>query len=179
MKERGLCGRIQNYSLFPKKVNINYVLFSSLKLLTFYHHQVCLRKILSLILSFHRFSSFLPFCFLDEINFFLIHNKISPLLGNDFHGEIYDAVWTMALALRELHFDYELSSNNSSHRQMLADFDYTRKDMAENLMKKISKLSFEGASGRVSFSGANRIGTTALFQIQSINFNMILKIKRV
>lgn len=95
-------------------------------------------------------------------------NKIPPLLGNDLHGEIYDAVWTMALALKELQLDYELSSdNNSSHKQMLADFDYTRKDMAENLMNKISRLSFEGASGPVSFSGANRIGTTALFQIQS------------
>ena len=52
----------------------------------------------------------------------------------------------MALALKELQSDYELSSdNNSSHKQMLADFDYTRKDMAENLMNKISRLSFEGA----------------------------------
>jgi len=74
----------------------------------------------------------------------------------------------MSLALKELQSDYELSSdNNSNHKQMLADFDYTRKDMAENLMNKISRLSFEGASGLVSFSGANRIGTTALFQIQS------------
>lgn len=99
--------------------------------------------------------------------------KITPLLGNDFLGEIYDAVWTMALALKELQLDYEHSNDNSTHQQpaiLLSDFDYTRKDFSENLMQKISGLSFKGASGLVSFSGGNRIGTTAIFQIQSRQF---------
>lgn len=91
--------------------------------------------------------------------------------GDDFHGEIYDAVWTMALALRELQLDYDRQGNSSSspggnRRPSLADFSYARKDVAEQLMAKIASLRFQGASGLVSFSGADRIGTTALFQIQ-------------
>lgn len=89
------------------------------------------------------------------------------LSGDDFHGEIYDAIWTMALALRELQLDYDRRANASlAKRQSLADFNYARNDMAEELMRKISSLRFQGASGLVSFAGADRIGTTALFQIQ-------------
>ena len=80
----------------------------------------------------------------------------------------------MALALRELQLDYERQANASSSldkRQSLADFNYARKDMAEELMKKISSLRFQGASGLVSFSGTDRIGTTALFQIQGSAFS--------
>ena len=74
----------------------------------------------------------------------------------------------MALALRELQFDYDRKADDGHHdKPSLADFNYARKDMADQLMTKISSLRFHGASGLVSFSGADRIGTTALFQIQS------------
>lgn len=72
----------------------------------------------------------------------------------------------MALALRELQVEYD-SHSATKNKPSLADFNYNRKDMAEQLMAKISALRFQGASGLVSFSGADRIGTTALFQIQS------------
>jgi hypothetical protein len=71
----------------------------------------------------------------------------------------------MALALRELQSDY--LRQPAKERPSLANFNYARKDMAEQLMAKISSLRFQGASGLVSFSGADRIGTTSLFQIQS------------
>lgn len=73
----------------------------------------------------------------------------------------------MALALRELQSDYLRQPANNKERPSLANFNYARKDMAEQLMAKISSLRFQGASGLVSFSGADRIGTTSLFQIQS------------
>ena len=91
--------------------------------------------------------------------------QIPTIVGDEFHGEIYDAIWTMALALRELQADY--LRQPAKDRPSLANFNYARKDMAEQLMAKISSLRFQGASGLVSFSGADRIGTTSLFQIQS------------
>lgn len=100
--------------------------------------------------------------------------QIPNLSGDDLHGEIYDAVWTMALGLRELQLDYATgrqrpagATNTGTNGPSLADFNYARKDVAEQLMDKIAGLRFQGASGLVSFSGADRIGTTALFQIQS------------
>ena len=71
----------------------------------------------------------------------------------------------MALALRGLQLDY--NGQETKEKTSLANFNYARKDMAQQLMTKISSLRFQGASGLVSFSGADRIGTTALFQIQS------------
>uniref|UniRef100_A0A0P5B4G1 Metabotropic GABA-B receptor subtype n=1 Tax=Daphnia magna TaxID=35525 RepID=A0A0P5B4G1_9CRUS len=90
--------------------------------------------------------------------------QIPTITSDEFHGEIYDAIWTMALALRELQVDYVRQP--AKERPSLANFNYGRKDMAEQLMAKISSLRFQGASGLVSFSGADRIGTTSLFQIQ-------------
>ena len=113
------------------------------------------------------------------------------MAGDGFHGEIYDAVWTLALALGELQNELLLQqpnqrmSGNTSNgtfvgrgvpdgrlsrygSSSLSEFTYSRKDIAERLMTKISGLRFQGASGLVSFSGADRIGTTALFQIQSM-----------
>lgn len=98
-----------------------------------------------------------------------VKKKIPTISGDEFHGEIYDAIWTMALALKELQLDYD--SQPGKEKPSLASFNYTRKDMAEQLMTKISALRFQGASGLVSFSGADRIGTTALFQIQSLYAN--------
>ena len=99
---------------------------------------------------------------------------------DEFHGEIYDAIWTIALGLRDLHQDYDADHSRPSgsggrvedldRPTSLADFTYSRKDMADKLMSKISQLRFQGASGLVSFHGADRIGTTALFQIQSVLF---------
>lgn len=98
--------------------------------------------------------------------------QIPTIAGDEFHGEIYDAIWTMALALRGLQLDYDRQTNDKHNKPSLADFNYARKDMADQLMIKISSLRFHGASGLVSFSGADRIGTTALFQIQSMTLHL-------
>lgn len=95
--------------------------------------------------------------------------QIPEIQSDGFHGEIYDAIWTMALALRQLQLEYNSKPVDpvTSRRQSLSDFNYARHEMAERLMKKIAGLRFQGASGLVSFAGADRIGTTAVFQIQS------------
>lgn len=123
---------------------------------------------------------------------------MSDVPNDQFHGEIYDAVWAMALGLRELQQSFERNDSPFQNNISLSDFNYDRKDIAKALMSKIEALRFQGATvklivfppppsnkrlsslnsflfiasqGLVSFLGANRIGTTALFQIQSEYIN--------
>ncbi|GAB0099335.1 gamma-aminobutyric acid type B receptor subunit 2 [Sergentomyia squamirostris] len=76
--------------------------------------------------------------------------------------QTYDAVWAIALALRGA----EERWRNESIQSKLDGFDYTRYDMATEFLNQFSRLQFLGVSGPVSFSGADRVGTSAFYQIQ-------------
>ncbi|ALC37925.1 GABA-B-R3 [Drosophila busckii] len=76
--------------------------------------------------------------------------------------QTYDAVWAIALALRA---SEEHWRQNATHSK-LDGFDYTRSDMAWEFLQQLGKLHFLGVSGPVSFSGPDRVGTTAFYQIQ-------------
>ncbi|XP_030767211.1 gamma-aminobutyric acid type B receptor subunit 2 [Sitophilus oryzae] len=66
----------------------------------------------------------------------------------------YDAIWTMALTLRE------------SHVGMLEDFNYNNKEMACLFVKTMRNLEFIGISGPIKFTGADRVGDFVISQIQ-------------
>ncbi|EDW03446.1 gamma-aminobutyric acid type B receptor subunit 2 [Drosophila grimshawi] len=76
--------------------------------------------------------------------------------------QTYDAVWAIALALRAAEEHWR---QNAAHSK-LDGFDYTRSDMAWEFLQQLGKLHFLGVSGPVSFSGPDRVGTTAFYQIQ-------------
>ena len=67
-----------------------------------------------------------------------------------------DSVWAMALALKWLQEDYDILNKVSVNqtgptgakpkKKSLADFTFARRDMAEELMDRISRLRFQGAS---------------------------------
>ncbi|XP_037958848.1 gamma-aminobutyric acid type B receptor subunit 2 [Teleopsis dalmanni] len=77
--------------------------------------------------------------------------------------QTYDAVWAIALALRAAEEHWRKFGIQSK----LDSFDYTRSDMAWEFLQQMGKLNFLGVSGPVSFSGPDRIGTTAFYQIQN------------
>ncbi|EDW13069.2 gamma-aminobutyric acid type B receptor subunit 2 [Drosophila mojavensis] len=76
--------------------------------------------------------------------------------------QTYDAVWAIALALRAAETHWRQNAAQSK----LDGFDYTRSDMAWEFLQQLGKLHFLGVSGPVSFSGPDRVGTTAFYQIQ-------------
>ncbi|XP_055839849.1 gamma-aminobutyric acid type B receptor subunit 2 isoform X2 [Episyrphus balteatus] len=76
--------------------------------------------------------------------------------------QTYDAVWAIALALRGAEEHWKKDAIQSK----LDRFDYTRSDMAWEFLQQMGRLDFLGVSGPVSFSGPDRIGTTAFYQIQ-------------
>lgn len=98
--------------------------------------------------------------------------------------QTYDAVWAIALALRAA----ETHWRQNAAKSKLDGFDYTRSDMAWEFLQQLGKLHFLGVSvsgqrpgwltnpstqpllwhrqGPVSFSGPDRVGTTAFYQIQ-------------
>ncbi|KAL7742417.1 hypothetical protein ACLKA6_019048 [Drosophila palustris] len=76
--------------------------------------------------------------------------------------QTYDAVWAIALALRAAEEHWRQDAAQSK----LDGFDYTRSDMAWEFLQQLGKLHFLGVSGPVSFSGPDRVGTTAFYQIQ-------------
>ncbi|KAH8266473.1 hypothetical protein KR044_002298, partial [Drosophila immigrans] len=76
--------------------------------------------------------------------------------------QTYDAVWAIALALRAAEDHWRQDAAQSK----LDGFDYTRSDMAWEFLQQLGKLHFLGVSGPVSFSGPDRVGTTAFYQIQ-------------
>uniref|UniRef100_A0A182P375 G-protein coupled receptors family 3 profile domain-containing protein n=1 Tax=Anopheles epiroticus TaxID=199890 RepID=A0A182P375_9DIPT len=89
---------------------------------------------------------------------------------SQFAPQTYDAVWAMALALRGAEKSWSQMVANRVH---LADYDYTRYDIAKELLRQFDLLKFNGISGPVSFEGADRIGTTSFHQIQRGQVEMI------
>ncbi|XP_041780122.1 gamma-aminobutyric acid type B receptor subunit 2 [Anopheles merus] len=89
---------------------------------------------------------------------------------SQFAPQTYDAVWAMALALRGAERSW---SQSVPHRVRLADYDYTRYDIAQELLRQFDLLKFNGISGPVSFEGADRIGTTSFHQIRAGQLEMI------
>ncbi|XP_028030804.1 gamma-aminobutyric acid type B receptor subunit 2 [Bombyx mandarina] len=82
--------------------------------------------------------------------------------------QTYDAVWVIALALSraEQQWSQGINGTPTNNKLALDHFDYDRKDMAEDFLNQLESLSFLGVSGPVSFNGADRIGTSAFYQIQ-------------
>ncbi|XP_073821590.1 gamma-aminobutyric acid type B receptor subunit 3 [Musca autumnalis] len=78
--------------------------------------------------------------------------------------QTYDAVWAIALSLRAAEDRWR---KDPMQHSKLDRFDYTRSDMATEFLQQMGKLDFLGVSGPVSFSGPDRIGTTAFYQIQN------------
>ncbi|XP_058977102.1 gamma-aminobutyric acid type B receptor subunit 2 [Musca domestica] len=78
--------------------------------------------------------------------------------------QTYDAVWAIALSLRAAEDRWR---KDPMQQSKLDRFDYTRSDMATEFLQQMGKLDFLGVSGPVSFSGPDRIGTTAFYQIQN------------
>ncbi|CAH2241570.1 jg3906 [Pararge aegeria aegeria] len=78
----------------------------------------------------------------------------------------YDAVWAIALALSKAELLWRSLETENSTRLGLGQFDYNRKDMADEFLNQLGNLSFLGVSGPVSFNGADRIGMSAFYQIQ-------------
>lgn len=89
-------------------------------------------------------------------------NVTAPL--SRFAPQTYDAVWAMALALRGAERTWTQVAHQN--RTRLSHYDYTRFDMAKELLRQFDSLKFNGISGPVSFDGADRVGTTSFHQIQ-------------
>ncbi|BFF95597.1 gamma-aminobutyric acid type B receptor subunit 2 [Drosophila madeirensis] len=85
-----------------------------------------------------------------------------PEAISQYAPQTYDAVWAIALALRASEEHWRRNEAQSK----LDGFDYTRSDMAWEFLQQMGKLHFLGVSGPVSFSGPDRVGTTAFYQIQ-------------
>ncbi|XP_055540393.1 gamma-aminobutyric acid type B receptor subunit 2 isoform X2 [Wyeomyia smithii] len=84
---------------------------------------------------------------------------------SQFAPQTYDAVWAMALALRGAERTWTQVAH--PNRTRLAHYDYTRFDIARELLRQFDSLQFNGISGPVSFDGADRVGTTSFHQIQA------------
>lgn len=55
----------------------------------------------------------------------------------------YDAVWSIALALKRAE---QVWLNETQASKNLESFDYTRKDMAKEFLEQFSHLNFQGIS---------------------------------
>ncbi|KDR18733.1 Gamma-aminobutyric acid type B receptor subunit 2 [Zootermopsis nevadensis] len=93
---------------------------------------------------------------------FLEEFELLSLPVTRYAPQTYDAVWAIALALRGAQQKWETSEVPIS----LHHFDYGRKDMTEEFLSQLGQLDFLGVSGPVSFSGADRIGISAFYQVQ-------------
>ncbi|EDW39579.1 GL15283 [Drosophila persimilis] len=89
-------------------------------------------------------------------------SHLFPEAISQYAPQTYDAVWAIALALRASEEHWRRNEAQSK----LDGFDYTRSDMAWEFLQQMGKLHFLGVSGPVSFSGPDRVGTTAFYQIQ-------------
>ncbi|XP_053692625.1 gamma-aminobutyric acid type B receptor subunit 2 [Sabethes cyaneus] len=90
---------------------------------------------------------------------------------SQFAPQTYDAVWAMALALRGAERTWTQVAH--PNRTRLAHYDYTRFDIARELLRQFDSLQFNGISGPVSFDGADRVGTTSFHQIQAGSLRLI------
>lgn len=82
--------------------------------------------------------------------------------------QTYDAVWAIALALHGAEQQWRTTAGTT-----VAHFDYTRKDMAYEFLEQLASLNFSGISGPVSFSGSDRVGTSAFHQVQNGEINTV------
>ncbi|XP_058814288.1 gamma-aminobutyric acid type B receptor subunit 2 [Topomyia yanbarensis] len=96
-------------------------------------------------------------------------NATGPI--SQFAPQTYDAVWAMALALRGAERTWTQVAQ--PNRTRLANYDYSRFDIARELLRQFDSLQFNGISGPVSFNGADRVGTTSFHQIQSGELRLI------
>lgn len=74
------------------------------------------------------------------------HHTMSP-----YAPQTYDAVWSIALALRDSEAAWRRRRrlqppHANASTPTLADFDYSRKDMAVEFLRRLERLSFTGVS---------------------------------
>ncbi|KAG8182613.1 hypothetical protein JTE90_021749 [Oedothorax gibbosus] len=100
---------------------------------------------------------------LDEIGY------TSNRRSSGYVAQTYDAVWALALALRDVEANWR--DNNSS--LTLGDFTYDNHDIASRVTSTLSKLHFMGVSGPVSFRNSDRVGFTAFHQRQGNDLKLV------
>ncbi|XP_037087460.1 gamma-aminobutyric acid type B receptor subunit 2-like [Pollicipes pollicipes] len=81
----------------------------------------------------------------------------------------YDALWSVALALRHTQREWRARGLSRSLHQ----FDYSRADTARDLFRATQRLNFTGVSGPVSFNGADRRGLSAFYQLRGGNLSLV------
>lgn len=87
-----------------------------------------------------------------------------------FVPETYDAVWSIALALKgaEETWRNEYKQNKTVKRKKLETFDYTSKNLTKDFLDQFSRLKFQGIS----------VNTTIFNYRQSINsFNLLISMQ--
>ncbi|XP_059477386.1 gamma-aminobutyric acid type B receptor subunit 2 isoform X2 [Neocloeon triangulifer] len=75
--------------------------------------------------------------------------------------QTYDAVWAIAMTLHNTE-----SRRRSLGLASISNFDYGDSHMAHEFLREMAGLEFLGVSGPVSFSGADRVGISAFYQVQ-------------
>ncbi|KAK5644175.1 hypothetical protein RI129_008020 [Pyrocoelia pectoralis] len=96
--------------------------------------------------------------FEDQLN-------ISKTNISKYAPQTYDAIWTMALILRE--------STLCKYNGYLKKFNYSNPDMVKRFITSMESLKFIGISGPVKFDGADRIGNSIFKQIQNGNLSAV------
>ncbi|XP_031349958.1 gamma-aminobutyric acid type B receptor subunit 2-like isoform X2 [Photinus pyralis] len=91
--------------------------------------------------------------------------NISKINVSKHAPQTYDAIWTMALILRE--------STLCKHSGYLTKFNYNNPDMVKKFVTSMASLKFIGISGPVKFDGADRIGNSILKQLQNGNLSTV------
>ncbi|XP_071833141.1 gamma-aminobutyric acid type B receptor subunit 1-like isoform X3 [Apostichopus japonicus] len=86
------------------------------------------------------------------------------LIGQAAYG--YDSIWAMALALNRSAEILKTTSYDDGLRRGLENFTYSDKNMSTIFFNTLEEVYFEGVSGPVSFSGADRIGIINIEQLQ-------------
>ncbi|PIK56916.1 putative gamma-aminobutyric acid type B receptor subunit 1-like [Apostichopus japonicus] len=87
--------------------------------------------------------------------------------GVDFFG--YDAVWSIALTLNTSSAMMDAGFLEDGSMRNLEDFNYDDNEMSSLFFNVFQDLKFQGATGHVSFSDADRVGPTKLEQLQGKN----------
>ncbi|KAF5280932.1 hypothetical protein FQR65_LT14919, partial [Abscondita terminalis] len=91
--------------------------------------------------------------------------NISKLTISKYAPQTYDAIWTMALTLRQTIL--------CKHDGYLMEFNYKDSTMLKQFVTAIESLKFVGISGPVKFDGADRIGNSMFKQIQDGNLSAV------